>query len=87
MPATDIAHTDIGYSPRAGVIWEPDARSTYYISYSYAFLPSAEQLGLTTTNANLEPETAKNYRDRRALGPAAAVHLINCHLSARPQQR
>jgi len=61
VPATDIAHTDIGYSPRAGVIWEPNARSTYYISYSYAFLPSAEQLGLTTTNANLEPETAKNY--------------------------
>jgi catecholate siderophore receptor len=61
VPAVNLARTDIGYSPRAGVIWTPGARSTYYISYSYAFLPSAEQLGLVTTNASLDPETATNY--------------------------
>lgn len=61
MPATNLARTDTGLSPRVGLIWSPGARSTYYVSYSYAFLPSAEQLGLGTTNASLEPETAKNY--------------------------
>jgi catecholate siderophore receptor len=61
VPATNLARTDIGYSPRAGLIWEPNSVSTYYVSYSYAFLPSAEQLGLVTTNVTLEPETAKNY--------------------------
>ena len=60
-PATNLGRTDIGYSPRAGVIWTPTARSTYYVSYSYAFLPSAEQLGLATTNAALDPEKAVNY--------------------------
>ena len=60
-PANNLARTDIGYSPRAGVIWSPTARSTYYVSYSYAFLPSAEQLGLATTNAALDPEKAVNY--------------------------
>ena len=61
VPASNLARTDIGYSPRAGVIWAPTAASTYYVSYSYAFLPSAEQLGLATTNAILDPETATNY--------------------------
>ena len=61
VPAANLARTDIGYSPRAGVIWTPTNASTYYVSYSYAFLPSAEQLGLVTTNATLDPETAQNY--------------------------
>ena len=61
VPAANLARTDIGYSPRAGLIWTPAKASTYYVSYSYAFLPSAEQLGLATTNAILDPETATNY--------------------------
>ena len=62
VPAANLARTDIGYSPRAGLIWTPANASTYYVSYSYAFLPSAEQLGLATTNAMLDPETATNYK-------------------------
>jgi len=60
-PATDASRTDSEFSPRAGLIWEPTAAQTYYTSYSYAFLPSAEQLGLTANTVNLAPETAKNY--------------------------
>ena len=60
-PATDLSRTDSGFSPRVGLIWLPDAFSTYYISYSYAFLPSGEQLGLATTTADLGPEKARNY--------------------------
>jgi len=61
VPATNLARADIGYSPRAGLIWTPTTTQTYYVSYSYAFLPSAEQLGLVPANVALEPETAKNY--------------------------
>ena len=60
-PPVDLSRTDNGVSPRVGLIWLPDAFSTYYISYSYAFLPSGEQLGLATTTADLAPEKAKNY--------------------------
>jgi catecholate siderophore receptor len=61
VPAVDLARVDAAYSPRAGAIWKPTAASTYYASYSYAFLPSGEQLGLATTTADLAPEKAKNY--------------------------
>lgn len=57
----DLSRTDAAVSPRLGVIWQPDAISTYYASYSYAFLPSAEQLSLASTTADLAPEKAKNY--------------------------
>jgi catecholate siderophore receptor len=60
-PAVDLARTDTGWSPRAGLIWTPTAASVYYVSYSYAFLPSGEQLSLATTTADLEPEKAINY--------------------------
>lgn len=57
----DLSRTDTGWSPRAGLIWTPTAASVYYVSYSYAFLPSGEQLSLATTTADLEPEKAINY--------------------------
>ena len=57
----DLSRTDNAFSPRAGLIWTPNTGSTYYVSYSYAFLPSGEQLGLATTTADLAPETARNY--------------------------
>lgn len=61
VAATDLEHTDTEFSPRVGLIWSPNAVSTYYASYSYSFLPSAETLGLAANTANLDPENAKNY--------------------------
>jgi catecholate siderophore receptor len=60
-PAVDLARSDKALSPRLGLIWLPNAASTYYVSYSYSFLPSGEQLGLAATTADLAPEKAKNY--------------------------
>jgi len=59
-PAVDLARTDTAFSPRAGVIWSPNAGTSYYASYSFAFLPSGETLSLATTTADLAPEKAKN---------------------------
>jgi catecholate siderophore receptor len=61
VPPVDLARTDSGVSPRAGVIWTPTAASSYYVSYSYAMLPSAEQLSLAPTTSDLGPEKAINY--------------------------
>ena len=66
--ATDLARTDTAFSPRVGLIWSPTSASTYYASYSYSFLPSAETLGLTVldkasglSTADFAPENAKNF--------------------------
>jgi catecholate siderophore receptor len=66
--ATDLARTDKEFSPRLGLIWSPTSTATYYLSYSYSFLPSAETLGLTVldpktglSTADFAPENAKNY--------------------------
>jgi catecholate siderophore receptor len=57
----DLARTDAEFSPRVGVIYQPTASQSYYASYSYAFLPSAENLSLAANTAELEPEKAKNW--------------------------
>lgn len=58
---TDLTRTDREWSPRLGLIWTPNDWSSYYTSYSYAFLPSGEQLSLAPNTADLKPESAKNY--------------------------
>lgn len=57
----DLSRTDTAASPRAGLIYQPDAVSSYYASYSYAFIPSGETLALAANNAELAPEKAKNW--------------------------
>lgn len=61
VAATDLARTDKAWSPRLGLSWSPTANTTWYLSYSSSFLPSAEQLSLAANTAQLAPETAKNY--------------------------
>jgi catecholate siderophore receptor len=83
VPAVDLSRIDSGFSPRFGVIWLPNAVSTYYVSYSYAMLPSGEQLALATTTADLAPEYARNYELgahwdlRSTLTLSAAVFRLN----------
>ena len=60
-PAVDLSRADNAFSPRVGLIWTPTAASAYYVSYSYAVLPSGEQLNLASNTADLAPEKAKNY--------------------------
>ena len=75
VPQDDQSRTDNEFSPRAGLIWQPTASQTYYLSYSYAFLPSAEQLSLASNTVSLDPETAKNSEigARWDLNPALAL--------------
>lgn len=61
VPAIALSRTDKGLSPRAALIYAPNAAQSYYISYSSAVLPSGEQLSLVPTTDDLSPEYAKNY--------------------------
>ena len=84
LPANaDLSRVDIAASPRAGLIFQPTARTSIYTSYSYTFLPSGERLGLAANTAELRPENAVNYEvgtklsvfgDRLTLA-AAVFHL------------
>jgi catecholate siderophore receptor len=80
---TDLQRTDREFSPRLGLIWSPDARSTYYAAYSHSFLPSGEQLSLATSTSDLAPESASNFEIgarwdlRPALTLSAAVFRLD----------
>jgi catecholate siderophore receptor len=79
----DLERTDNELSPRFGLIWTPTPAQTYYASYSYAFLPSGEQLSLASNTEDLAPEKATNYElgARWDLGPeltlSAAVFRLD----------
>ncbi|WCP73980.1 TonB-dependent receptor [Sphingomonas hankookensis] len=57
---SDFARTDRNWSPRAGLVFQPDAAQSYYASWSRSFQPSAEQFGLAATNADIAPEETVN---------------------------
>ena len=56
------ASQDIGFtSVRAGVIFQPTAAQSYYLSYGTSFNPSLETLALTSGQQSLDPETSAQY--------------------------
>lgn len=57
----DFDRTDREWSPRAGLVWQPDAVQSYYVSVSRSFQPSAEQFQLSATNVDADPEISTNY--------------------------
>jgi len=57
---TDLARTDRKWSPRAGLVFQPDAAQSYYVSWSRSFQPSAETFALAANNADLAPEQTTN---------------------------
>ncbi|PIF76892.1 catecholate siderophore receptor [Variovorax sp. 54] len=55
-----LARTDRKFSPRAGVVWQPDAVQSYYVSYSRSFQPSGENFALSAGNIDNAPEITVN---------------------------
>lgn len=63
--ADDLTHnklsrTDTTWSPRVGLVYQPDQVQSYYVSVSRSYQPSAEMFALSTTNQDLEPEETTN---------------------------
>ena len=48
-------------SVRGGLIYQPDEKQSYYVSYGTSFDPSLEQLTLTNGTQNLAPEKNRSY--------------------------
>lgn len=57
----DLDRTDKTWSPRAGLVYQPDQIQSYYVSVSRSYQPSAEVFQLSPSTENLEPEKTTNY--------------------------
>ncbi|RJG09116.1 TonB-dependent siderophore receptor [Pseudomonas cavernicola] len=58
---TDLDRTDKTWSPRAGLVYQPDQVQSYYVSVSRGYQPSGEVFAVSVTNQHLEPEETTNY--------------------------
>lgn len=57
----DLDRTDKTWSPRAGLVYQPDQVQSYYVSVSRGYQPSGEVFAVSAANAGLEPEETTNY--------------------------
>ncbi len=57
----DVERTDSAWSPRAGLVFQPNLSQSYYVSYSKSFQPSAEGFALAANNAQIAPEETTNH--------------------------
>ncbi|MBT8769382.1 TonB-dependent receptor [Metapseudomonas boanensis] len=57
----DLDRTDKTWSPRAGLVFQPDQMQSYYVSVSRGYQPSGEVFAVSVANENLEPEETTNY--------------------------
>lgn len=58
--ATPLERTDNKWSPRVGLVFQPDDSQSYYASWSTSFQPSAETFALAANNADIAPEKTTN---------------------------
>lgn len=56
----NLERKDSEWSPRAGLVFQPDATQSYYASWSRSFQPSGEGFALAVNNAGIEPERTSN---------------------------
>lgn len=56
----NLARTDNNWSPRAGLVFQPDRAQSYYVSWSRSFQPSGETFALAASNADIAPEQTTN---------------------------
>jgi catecholate siderophore receptor len=56
----NLDRTDRAWSPRAGLVYQPTAAQSYYVSFSKSFQPSGESFPLASNNASIEPEKTTN---------------------------
>jgi catecholate siderophore receptor len=58
---TNLSHTDNIVDPRVALVYSPTETYSVYFSYGTSFDPSAENLTLSTSTANLDPEKDRTY--------------------------
>ncbi|NNM78538.1 TonB-dependent siderophore receptor [Sphingomonas sp. ID1715] len=55
-----LSRKDREWSPRAGLVFQPDGTQSYYASWSRSFQPSGEAFSIAVNNADIKPETTTN---------------------------
>ncbi|KQV84943.1 TonB-dependent receptor [Massilia sp. Root351] len=86
----NLARTDSTWSPRAGLVYQPDAQQSYYASFSKSYQPSGETFALAANNADMAPEQTQNKElgakfdllGGRASLTAAVFRLQRDHIKA-----
>ena len=61
LSGANLSRTDTTWSPRVGLVFQPDQIQSYYVSVSRSYQPSSEVFALSTGNQGLEPEETTNY--------------------------
>ncbi len=62
LPANaDLKRIDKQWSPRAGLVFQPNDWLSFYGSFSRSFQPSGENLSLAVNDQELGPELTRNY--------------------------
>ena len=56
-----LSRVDERWSPRVGLIYQPDETQSYYASWSRSFQPSGESFPLAANNTDIAPERTTNY--------------------------
>jgi len=60
LSGIDPKRTDSVWSPRAGLVFQPNDWQSYYVSYSRSFQPSGETLSFTQAQSEMAPEETAN---------------------------
>ncbi len=55
-----LSRKDKTWSPRAGLVWQPSAWASHYLSVSKSYQPSGENFALAANNASNDPEQTRN---------------------------
>jgi len=84
----DLSRTDGNWSPRVGLVYQPDKQQSYYASFSKSYQPSGETAALAVNNTELAPEVTQNKEvgakldllDGRASVGAAVFRLQRDHI-------
>ncbi|MNM43983.1 putative TonB-dependent receptor BfrD precursor [compost metagenome] len=61
LSGANLSRTDTTWSPRVGLVFQPDQIQSYYVSVSRSYQPSSEVFALSAGNQGLEPEETTNY--------------------------
>lgn len=56
----NVSRRDSEWSPRAGLVFQPDDAQSYYVSWSRSFQPSGEAFSIAVNNADIAPEETTN---------------------------
>lgn len=72
---SELHHTDVAPSWRAALVYKPVPKMSAYLLYGTSFEPSAENLSLSASTTNLDPETSHTVEGGAKWNPNDRLQL------------